>query len=86
MKTIHRKVSESDKTVFVFDPSLQEASVKLKLEYDELAKSIGEAKRQVDSRSEISFSENTDVKYLWYSIVAIAALTLLNTYLLIRKK
>ncbi|PJZ67520.1 hypothetical protein CH371_05755 [Leptospira wolffii] len=86
MKTIHRKPSESDKTVFVFDPSLQETSVKLKFEYDELAKSIEEAKRQVDSRSEISFSENTDVKYLWYSMVAISALTLLNTYLLIRKK
>ncbi|TGL49338.1 tetratricopeptide repeat protein [Leptospira wolffii] len=86
VKINNRKSHESDKTVFIFDPSLQEASVRLKFEYDELTRSIEETKKQLHSINGISSSENTDVKYLWYSMIAIAVLTLLNTYLLILKK
>ncbi|EPG64445.1 hypothetical protein LEP1GSC061_3606 [Leptospira wolffii serovar Khorat str. Khorat-H2] len=86
IKSNNPRFSSSDKTVFIFDPSLQEASVRLKFEYDELFKSLEEAKKKVDSPDPNSTKINLELRYIWYSLISLAVLSLVNIYLSIRKR
>ncbi|EQA34764.1 hypothetical protein LEP1GSC047_1374 [Leptospira inadai serovar Lyme str. 10] len=77
--------SGPSKAVFIFDPSLQETSARVKFEYDELLKSIEEAKKNVVTKNNIQVIESFNPKFLWLAIAGITILSLINTFLLIRK-
>ncbi|EQA44322.1 hypothetical protein LEP1GSC050_4164 [Leptospira broomii serovar Hurstbridge str. 5399] len=77
--------SGSSKAVFIFDPSLQETSARVKFEYDKLLKSIEEAKKNVVTKNNIQVTESFNPKFLWLGIAGLSILSLINTFLLIRK-
>ncbi|TGK20298.1 hypothetical protein EHO61_05285 [Leptospira fluminis] len=74
------------RTVFVFDPSLQESSAKIKFEYEELLKGIEEAKKKTKGNVGSTATENRDLRFVWMAIGALALLTLVNTVLLVRNR
>lgn len=78
--------SSAVRTVFIFDPSLQESSAKIKFEYEELLRGIEEAKRKTEGNVGSTVIDNRDLRNLWIAIGALAFLTLINTALLVRNR